>query len=1249
MLLGGVVYVAPATAAERTLPRVELADKRTSFSKTYDNRDGTYTYESYLEPVHYMDRATGMWEEIDRSLVETTTPRGVGYANKANSFSVFLPQTVADQPVCISGDGTSIEMTPVGRPLEFDVQPALPQTSTPVPMRSDTRTYSRAFAGADLIYQSVARGIKETIVLSAPTRKTKFSFDMTCAGLEPSLEALGSITFTSTATGAVAYRMITPFMVDSSENEAGDSAYSDAVHYELRRTGLTWRLDVVADTEWINDPKRVFPIKIDPTTYVDYATGRWAECADAFVTSAYPNNNYGADPELKVGQISSLGTGVNRTYVRPYLGQLVGKNLSVLEAKLGLYCNWRYLHATPARVNCTWANSAWSETGITWNNKPAATYMTYANAAENAWTYWDVTGYVREVLLGIRQDYGFMLWANSETDANYWTKFYSLDSSDSRYPLMTVKYTSEPEISLEAPGPEVPVSSSAGSIRARWTYEDWMGKTQGTAQVQVASSLSPLTIVKDTGAVATSATALDIAAPTGGWTQSRYWIRLRVWGVTPELPGTAATSNWTEWQPFDRAALTSSNDGAGLLPYRATDPIGAGLSVDLASGDLVGARTDVAFTGLGGPLTYGAVYDSDITADAGLGKGWTMASPSLVFDDQKAPNPGFEQTPLSGDNPPGWVIDTPDDALLSASTAAKRTGNYGLRFSYSSSTSYANVWVATGSGTSNDLPVHPGERLTASLWVKTSGMVCNTAQAEYGALMKVHFFDCAGTYLSSVISPNFNDSTTDGWVPLQTEVVVPQGAYYARLNLEMRNARGTIYIDDVEFADHTIDFTDAAGTGRTLDAVGSGVYTRDPLDPGVALREIDLADDATGVTSSGTKLTYSLDGLLNERSGWFYDEVSSNWDGSAYFQYELPSAQVLSKIRVRFWDGTETAIRTYTYRIETSVDATNWEQVVSQTTGRSWVTHEIDPLRAKYVRVVALHNSANSGFHIAEFELPQMRLGDTVACFDDDGRLITTGDLSGNGVSYSYDASGHLIGCDDGLGSAATGRGIDLSWDGGKLVSVDRTGVASDGTSQTDYDYAQFSEVASGTGTAYSITRNDGVADINVVTYHYDSAGRIDGAYDADGVGFGLTYDGSGRVSAIIRTGDPTPTVTTYTYNTNMTSIATSGGSESAPVREVTYNSSLGSQVTSVKLIDPDGDDPTTTYTYDQYGQPWKVADALGNVTRIETDGRGNVLVSADENSTGTTLRESRAAYESDHVVRTEDEAGNASTFDYDA
>jgi len=68
-------------------------------------------------------------------------------------------------------------------------------------------------------------------------------------------------------------------------------------------------------------------------------------------------------------------------------------------------------------------------------------------------------------------------------------------------------------------------------------------------------------------------------------------------------------------------------------------------------------------------------------------------------------------------------------------------------------------------------------------------MACNTSQAEYGILMKVHFFDCAGTYLSTAVSPNFNTATTSGWVPLQTEVAVPEGAYYARLNLEMRNAR----------------------------------------------------------------------------------------------------------------------------------------------------------------------------------------------------------------------------------------------------------------------------------------------------------------------------------------------------------------------------------------------------------------------------------------------------------------------------
>jgi len=810
--------------------------------------------------------------------------------------------------------------------------------------------------------------------------------------------------------------------------------------------------------------------------------------------------------------------------VKPYLGSLVGKNLSILEAKLGLFCYWRYLHSTPARVNCSYVASSWSEGGITWNNRPGASYHTYANVAENSWAYWDVTGVVREVVLGIRNDYGFMLYAGSETDQNYWTKFYSLDSSDSRYPLMTVKYTSEPEISLEAPGPEVPVSSAASTIRARWTYEDWMGKEQDRVQLQVATSPSIHDIVRDTGEVTTSATALDIAAPSGGWTKTRYWIRMRVWGVTSELPGTEATSNWTDWQPFERAALTSSNDGSGLLPYRSTDAVGAGLSVDLASGDLVGTRTDVAFSGLGGPLTYGATYDSDSTVDAGLGKGWTLASPKLEFDDQQAPNPGFEQTPLAGDNPPGWAIDTPDDAYVSASTYADRTGTYGLRFYYSSSTTYGNVWVATASSASNALAVYPGERLTASAWVKTVGMVCNTSQAEYGALMKVHYYDVSGTLLPStysVVSPNFSDSTTDGWVPLQMEVVVPSGAYYAKMNLEMRNARGGIFFDDVTFCDRTIDFTDAAGTGRTLDAIGKGVYTRDPLDPAVAIKTVDLTDGATGVTSSGTNLVKSLDGVLNERNGTFYDSVTVNWDGSAYFEYQLPAAQVVSRVQLRFWDGTESTIRTYTYRIETSEDGDAWDVAVPQTSGRSWVAHDIAPVRAKYIRVIALHNSANSGFHIAEFELPQVRLGDTVVCFDSSGTLVATGDLSGNGVSYSYDASGHLTGCDDGLGSAATGQGIDLNWENGSLVSVDFTGLDSAGTTHTDLHYAQMSEVASGTGTAYSIIRNDGTSDIDAVTYHYDSAGRIDGVYDADGVGFSIAYDGLGRVSTVTRSGDP--------------------------------------------------------------------------------------------------------------------------------
>ncbi|MDN5364387.1 MAG: hypothetical protein PWQ91_1449, partial [Eubacteriales bacterium] len=57
-----------AQAAAEKKP-VELVEKRTATSKTYDNGDGTFTTKIYSTPVHFQEN--GLWREIDPSVKKT--------------------------------------------------------------------------------------------------------------------------------------------------------------------------------------------------------------------------------------------------------------------------------------------------------------------------------------------------------------------------------------------------------------------------------------------------------------------------------------------------------------------------------------------------------------------------------------------------------------------------------------------------------------------------------------------------------------------------------------------------------------------------------------------------------------------------------------------------------------------------------------------------------------------------------------------------------------------------------------------------------------------------------------------------------------------------------------------------------------------------------------------------------------------------------------------------------------------------
>ncbi|MCL2504604.1 MAG: hypothetical protein FWE94_08485, partial [Coriobacteriia bacterium] len=365
LAFASVTYAAPPP--EEVPVPIEDVTKRTANTRTLDNRDGTYTLEGHLAPIHYLDPATGAYEGIDSSLVATdgagivscygAPGTAAGFTNRSNAFSVFLPEALSPDgaPLAITAPQGALLITPADSGAG-DGGPGgrAGQDGPQGPVSSDERltaqmaaqedvsharrldgsggnalAYDGAFkskgAGISLDYRSLARGIKETIVLDSPVDDPTFGFTLSSADLIPSLNEDGSVTLASRADGEEVFLMPAPYMEDSSEDGAGEPARSNDVHYLLTATGHdgqsgqdTWRLDVVADKGWFDDASRVFPVRVDPTTYYTHVTGRTMYDADAFVTSAFPSTNYGYDPELKAGYYS--GAGINYTFVKPDLG-----------------------------------------------------------------------------------------------------------------------------------------------------------------------------------------------------------------------------------------------------------------------------------------------------------------------------------------------------------------------------------------------------------------------------------------------------------------------------------------------------------------------------------------------------------------------------------------------------------------------------------------------------------------------------------------------------------------------------------------------------------------------------------------------------------------------------------------------------------------------------------------------------------------------------------------------------------------
>jgi PKD repeat protein len=130
---------------------------------------------------------------------------------------------------------------------------------------------------------------------------------------------------------------------------------------------------------------------VDSLTRADYVTvtqpqpgGTFLSAADARVTEGNPAKNFGSETSLRVRlQSNGSSTGFLRF-------DLTGLTSAVLSAKLRVYC----ADAGPSGGRVYAAPTTWTETGITWNNRPAlppTSLATFGSVAVDQWYELDVS------------------------------------------------------------------------------------------------------------------------------------------------------------------------------------------------------------------------------------------------------------------------------------------------------------------------------------------------------------------------------------------------------------------------------------------------------------------------------------------------------------------------------------------------------------------------------------------------------------------------------------------------------------------------------------------------------------------------------------------------------------------------------------------------------------------------------------------------------------------------------------------
>lgn len=648
--------VAPIGEPSRPAGPTEIAGARTETSRTFDNHDGTVTTELHTSPIHYRTAATAAWQPVELDFV--AAPAGERTATVAKSAApvTVAPPAAESAVIELAFGDRRIALRPAERPNSL--------AAAAPPVLDGPRAHVRdVFPGVDLRVFARADGVTSFLVLGSAAAGSSFTFLVDAPGLTLEPVGDGSLRFVD-AKGATVATMPAPYAVDSTPDPlTGSGQMTSEVTYTVGSAAGTTSLTVAVSEAWL--AMATYPVYVDPVvTLYSPSTNAYG---DAHVNQGNPTFNYANyqrpdSPyyyEMWLGLSPSNSTYYNEALIKFDLSSLAGQTIDIAELQVFPY--HQYYDAPTATT--TWlrrVTSDWTESGVTWNTKPAITTTGTVtdNLVEGVRSSFIITSLVQGWVSGTYSNYGLRLDENGN-GATYWKRLIASEQGTNASPRLNVTYHA-PTATPTTP------SDWTDDPTVSWAYADAAGHPQTHYQVEVATNagFSPLYAASGT-----------VASGAGWWTipgtlaeGTTYHWRVRVSDGMSWSPWSSSSIAWDSmapaigaftapaadptyigaantWQVAWSPAATDS-PGSGIYSLRVIQDYGAVVAPGTCDGVsyvgttswyvATGATSTTAGSGMSG---YCYVYTLEVTDNAGHVTTTGQSHPVLL--DLSAPAPTF--------------------------------------------------------------------------------------------------------------------------------------------------------------------------------------------------------------------------------------------------------------------------------------------------------------------------------------------------------------------------------------------------------------------------------------------------------------------------------------------------------------------------------------------------------------------------------------------------------------------------------